>query len=52
MKNILYVVAVLLIIAWAIGYFLYEIASLFIHLFLVVAVVAILVNMYKHKRLE
>jgi len=42
----------LLIVTWGIGYFLYEIASGFIHLLLIVAVVAILVNVYKHRKLN
>ena len=49
MKNILYVVAVLLILIWAIGSFVYSVASTFFHLLLVFAVIAILVNMFKRK---
>jgi membrane protein insertase Oxa1/YidC/SpoIIIJ len=52
MKNILYVVAVLLIAAWAIGVVLYKISSMLFHLLLLVAVIAIVVNMYKHKRID
>jgi len=50
MKNILYVVAVILIISWAIGWFLYDVSNPFIHVLLVVAVVAIAANIYKHRR--
>jgi putative effector of murein hydrolase len=50
MKNILYVVAVLLIIAWAVGYLLYNIEGLLIHLLLVIAVIAIVLNIYKHRK--
>lgn len=50
MKNILYVVAVLLIITWAVGMLIYNIASALFHLLLIIAVIAIVVNMYKHKR--
>ena len=50
MKNILYVVAVLLIVAWAAGYLIYNIDNLLIHLLLVIAVIAIVVNMFKRKR--
>lgn len=50
MKNILYVVAVLLIITWAVGYLLYNVESELIHILLIVAVIAIVINMYKRKR--
>ena len=41
MGNLLYVVAVILIIAWAIGYFAFSVGGI-IHVLLVIAVIAIL----------
>lgn len=43
MTNILYIIAVVLIIGWAIGYFAYNAGSL-IHILLVIAVIAILLQ--------
>ena len=43
MGNILYLIAVILVIAWLIGYFGYAAGGL-IHLLLVLAVVSILLN--------
>lgn len=50
MRNILYVLAVILIIIWAVGSFAYHVGSALIHLLLVVALVAILVNVFKRRR--
>jgi hypothetical protein len=52
MKNILYVVAVLLIAGWAIGFILYDISHLLFHMLLVIAVIAIAINIYKHKKID
>ena len=43
MRSILYIVAVLLIIGWAVGFFAYS-AGYLIHILLVIAVIAILLN--------
>lgn len=43
MGNLLYAVAVILIILWAIGYFAYS-AGAIIHILLVIAVIAILLR--------
>jgi hypothetical protein len=43
MGNILYVVAVILIIFWAIGFFAYSVGAV-IHLLLVLAVISILIK--------
>ncbi|MGE5424622.1 MAG: lmo0937 family membrane protein [Syntrophothermus sp.] len=43
MSNLLYVVAIILIIGWAIGVFFYSVGSL-IHILLVLAVIAILIK--------
>lgn len=50
MRNVLYILAVILIIIWAIGSFAYHVGSALIHLLLVVALVAILVNVFKRRR--
>lgn len=49
MRNILYVVAVILVIFWAIGFLGYH-ASGIIHLLLVIAVIAILLNIIRGNR--
>jgi hypothetical protein len=46
MNNLLYILAVILIIAWAVGFFAYSAGSL-IHILLVIAVVAILLRVIR-----
>lgn len=46
MSNLLYVVAVILIILWAIGYFAYDSGGV-IHILLVIAIVAILLRVIR-----
>jgi hypothetical protein len=46
MGNLLYIIAVILIIAWAIGFFAYSIGGL-IHILLIIAVVAILIRLIR-----
>ncbi|WP_339889237.1 lmo0937 family membrane protein [uncultured Flavobacterium sp.] len=48
MQNLLYIVAVILVILWALGFFLYS-ASGLIHILLVIAVIAILLRLIKGK---
>ncbi|WP_269241838.1 lmo0937 family membrane protein [Flavobacterium limnophilum] len=50
MSNLLYTVAVILIILWAIGFFAYSIGSI-IHILLVIAIVAILLRLIQGRRL-
>jgi len=50
MGNLLYIVAVLLIIGWAIGFVGYDAGGL-IHIFLVIAVVAILLQIISGRRI-
>lgn len=50
MRNLLYVIAVILIIMWLLGSFAYHIGSAFIHLLLVAAVVVLLVNVFNRRR--
>jgi hypothetical protein len=46
MSNILYILAVVLIIAWAIGFFAYSAGNL-IHILLVIALIAILLRVIR-----
>jgi hypothetical protein len=50
MGNLLYVVAVILIIAWAIGFIGYSVGGI-IHVLLVIAVIAILFRLIQGRRL-
>ncbi|RZJ70793.1 MAG: lmo0937 family membrane protein [Flavobacterium sp.] len=50
MRNLLYIVAVILVIIWALGSFAYHVGSALIHLLLVVAVIAVLINLLRPKR--
>jgi hypothetical protein len=49
MGNLLYIVAVILIIAWAIGFFAYSTGGI-IHLLLVIAIIAIIVRLIQGRR--
>jgi len=49
MGNLLYVVAVILIVIWAIGLFAYSAGGI-IHVLLVIAIVAILFNVIRGRR--
>lgn len=48
MGNLLYLVAVILIVAWAIGYFGYHAGGI-IHILLVIAVIAILLKIIRRE---
>jgi hypothetical protein len=50
MGNLLTVIAVILLIAWAIGYFAFSVGGL-IHILLVIAVVAILIRIIQGRRI-
>ena len=50
MGNLLYIVAVILIIAWAIGFVGYSAGGL-IHVLLVIAVIAVLVRLIQGRRI-
>ena len=50
MSNLLYTVAVILIIFWAIGFFAYSAGGI-IHILLVIAVIAILLRLIQGRRL-
>ncbi|MDX6181845.1 lmo0937 family membrane protein [Flavobacterium sp. Fl-77] len=46
MSNLLYTVAVILVILWALGFFVYSLGNI-IHILLVIAVIAILFRLIK-----
>ncbi len=46
MGNLLYVIAVILVIAWAIGYFGYQSGGI-IHVLLVIAIIAVLLKVIR-----
>ncbi len=49
MNNLLYIIAVILIIAWITGFFAYNLGGL-IHILLVIAVIAILLRLIGGRR--
>jgi hypothetical protein len=49
MGNLLYIVAVILIIAWAIGFFAYSVGGI-IHILLVIALIAIILRVIQGNR--
>ena len=49
MGNLLYVVAVIMILGWAVGFFAYSAGSI-IHILLVVAIIAILMRVIQGRR--
>lgn len=49
MKDLLYIIAVILIIGWIVGFFAFHVGGL-IHLLLVIAVIAILLRIIQGKR--
>ena len=50
MGNLLYVIAVILIIAWAIGFIGYSVGGI-IHILLVIAVIAIILRLIQGRRI-
>lgn len=49
MRNLLYIIAFILIIFWALGSFTYHTGSALIHLLLVVAIVMIALNLIRRR---
>lgn len=49
MEDLLYVVAIILVILWLIGFFVYS-STILVHLLLVLAVVTILLRVIKEKK--
>lgn len=50
MGNLLYVIAVILIIAWAVGFFAYSAGGI-IHILIVIAVIAIIYKVVTGRRI-
>lgn len=50
MGSLLYIIAVILIIAWAIGFFAYSAGSI-IHILLVIAIIAVLFRVIQGRRI-
>lgn len=50
MGNLLYIIAVILVIAWAIGFIGYSAGGL-IHVLLVIAVIAIIIKLLQGRRI-
>jgi hypothetical protein len=50
MGSLLYIVAVILVIAWALGFFVYSAGSL-IHILLVIAIIAIIFRVIRGERI-
>ncbi|WP_124019320.1 lmo0937 family membrane protein [Flavobacterium sp. A45] len=50
MSNLLYTVAVILIIFWAIGFFAYSAGSI-IHILLVIAVIAVILRVIQGRKI-
>jgi hypothetical protein len=50
MSNLLYTVAVVLVILWALGFFVYSLGAV-VHLLLVIAVIAVLLRLIRGKNL-
>jgi hypothetical protein len=50
MGNLLYVIAVILIIGWAIGFFAYNLGAI-IHILLVIAIISILVRVIQGRKI-
>ena len=48
MQNLLYTIAIIMVILWALGFFVYSAGGL-IHILLVIAVIAILLKLIKGK---
>jgi hypothetical protein len=48
MSNLLYIIAVILVLAWAIGFFAYSAGNI-IHFLLVIAIIAILLRLIRGK---
>jgi Family of unknown function (DUF5670) len=51
MGNLLYIIAIVLILCWAVGFFAYS-AGYLIHLLLVIALIAILLRVIQGRRID
>lgn len=48
MSNLLYTIAIIMVVLWALGFFVFSTGSL-IHILLVIAVIAVLLKLIKGK---
>ncbi|MFM2306558.1 MAG: hypothetical protein RLZZ367_1227 [Bacteroidota bacterium] len=48
MENLLYIIALILVIGWAIGFFAYHVGGI-IHILLVIAIISILLRVIRGK---
>lgn len=46
MNTLLYIIAIILVISWAVGFFAYDAGSI-IHILLVIAVIAVLIRLIR-----
>ena len=51
MQNLLYTIAIILVILWALGFFVYSAGSI-IHILLVIAVIAILLRLIRGRGVQ
>jgi len=49
MGNLLYFIAIILVIAWAIGFFAFSLGSV-IHILLVIAIIAVILRLIRGQR--
>jgi hypothetical protein len=49
MGNLLYIIAVILVISWAIGFFAYSVGSI-IHVLLIIAIIAVIFRVIQGRR--
>ena len=49
MRNLLYIIAVLLVIGWLIGFFVFS-AGAIIHILIVLAVIAVILNIIRGEK--
>jgi hypothetical protein len=50
MSNLLYIIAIILVILWATGYYAYDLGNI-IHILLVIALVAVLFRLIRGRRI-
>ena len=50
MRDLLYIIAVILLIGWLLGYFMFNVGA-FIHVLLVIAIIAVLFRVIRGDRL-
>ncbi|MBF7090182.1 lmo0937 family membrane protein [Flavobacterium sp. ALJ2] len=50
MSNLLYTIAIVFVILWALGFFVYSLGSI-IHILLIIAIIAVLLRLIKGKEI-